>query len=230
MLILVTGIVLVSVLDASNGSISAPEAGYAQTLDRMIRKDRADLAKHPHSGAALEALGLDLWLGESWQEALQCLKQAQSGYANADFARCTQRIGDCAIDANDFPQARLAYMQLAENDLASEGSLSAKLARDYNNIGLCDFLMSQSKVPSKECTDLLNRSLDYYRKAEKIFAARPENAAQLAFNQQNQALALLELGRKDEADRLTDMVQSRLKSLREPSRRSESLEKPRCNG
>lgn len=212
-LCVVAVIVLAGLATTTTVSVSP---NYWTTLQAKLTADRAAVAGSPGNESCMEELGVDLWLAGKWTKAMPWLWAARNGYAHhlrsgydSDFERSTLRLADFCVDDNDFKQAQDIYRQLAKYDMVQEGPDTARLARDYNNIGLCAFLMAQAKKESKEREQLLNSALDQYRQAERIFAKKGLED-QLVGNRQNQALVLRDLGRNDESQRLSDVVQNKM--------------------
>ena len=133
---------------------------------------------------------------------------------NPDFVRNGLNLAGIYQDRGAFKEALQSYEGILQYERSRLGEKDVRVARDYNNLGICTYLESQTIIDASKRQEMCASALEQYKRAESVFRQFPTAQSQLLYCLQSQQLAYQEMGDRDRAQQLREQVEKTLDSWR----------------
>jgi len=222
-LVVLAAAIYVSLVSVNGEKYPDPKNNY---YSQLLEKEDALYADYKSSGASSKNrdLALTLWQNSKFEKAAtklgelaQASRTKRTSIYDHTFEEDLLNLGAIYNDMGAFSRSEQVYSELLAYDKHYLSAQDPKIGRDFNNIGLCYFMAAESESDPVQRKNVLNGALYNYQKAVPFLSRTPESRAQLAFNLQNQYLALSELGEDDRALVIEQTSASILSQLQDQS-------------
>jgi tetratricopeptide (TPR) repeat protein len=171
------------------------EPGIVSTFVNACKVYKAgDLRRTKSIGelASLRLEQLDFEGAESLFHAALVEHRANAGF-DEYYTELMLNLAEVFTVEQKLYEAQYQYSEVLAYDKKFLDKTDGRLARDYNNLALNNYLLALKTVRSPLKTQFLNQANDYYKQALAIYRSKPKTEHAVAVVLYNQHLALRDL-------------------------------------